>query len=57
MIAVSANLKGFPASSDSSVADANLANNVIPYVEDHYNVSSSASQRARNPMLICADRS
>lgn len=46
MVLVSVNLNGFPASSDSSVADANLIDQVIPYVEAHYNVSTSGSQRA-----------
>ena len=46
MVLVSVNLNGIPASSDSSVFDANLAGNVIPYIQAHYNVSASASQRA-----------
>jgi enterochelin esterase-like enzyme len=46
MILVSVNLRGFPASSDSSVGADNLIDNVIPFVEAHYNVSTSASQRA-----------
>jgi enterochelin esterase-like enzyme len=46
MVVVSANLNGFPASSDSSVFDANLINSAIPFVEAHYHVSASASQRA-----------
>ena len=40
MVIVSANVKGFPASSDSSVFDANLIDNVIPSCEAHYNVSA-----------------
>jgi enterochelin esterase-like enzyme len=46
MILVSVNLRGFPASSDSSVGASNLIDNVIPFVAAHYNVSTSASQRA-----------
>jgi enterochelin esterase-like enzyme len=46
MVVVSANLNGFPASSDSSVVDANLASSVIPYVQAHYDVSASPSERA-----------
>jgi len=46
VVLVSPNLKGFPASNNSSVFDANLLDNVTPFVEAHYNVSTSASQRA-----------
>jgi enterochelin esterase-like enzyme len=46
MVVVSVNLNGFPASSDSSVADANLAGSVIPYIQAHYDVSTAAAQRA-----------
>jgi enterochelin esterase-like enzyme len=46
MVVVSPNLNGFPASSDSSVFDSNLASSVIPYVEKHYDVSTSAAQRS-----------
>jgi enterochelin esterase-like enzyme len=50
VVAVSANLKGFAASSDSSVVDTNLINTVIPFVNARYNVSSSASQRGVSGM-------
>jgi enterochelin esterase-like enzyme len=46
MVLVSVNLNGIPTSIDSSVFDANLASYVIPYIQAHYNVSDSASQRA-----------
>jgi enterochelin esterase-like enzyme len=48
VVLVSPNVKGFPAPpvNDSSVFDANLINSVIPFVQAHYNVSTSPSQRA-----------
>lgn len=46
MVVVTPNVQGFPAATDSSTFDADLTNSIIPFVESHYNVATSAAQRA-----------
>jgi len=46
MIVVNPNAMGYPASSNNEAFRNDLINNAIPYVEAHYNVSTSAADRA-----------
>jgi len=46
MIVVNPNATGYPASSNNEAYRNDMINNAIPYVEAHYNVSTSASDRA-----------
>jgi len=46
MVVVMPNTTGFADSASYASFDANLVNSVIPYVESHYDVSASVSQRA-----------
>jgi enterochelin esterase-like enzyme len=46
MVVVMPNANGYPSSADNSAFDSDLISNIIPYVESHYHVSASASERA-----------
>lgn len=46
LVAVMSNASGYPQSEDNEAFRADLIGRIIPYVEAHYNVSKSASDRA-----------
>src|SRR5262249_4797926 len=46
MLVVMPNNNGYPASANDAAFDADLTGNVIPYVQSHYDVSTSAAERA-----------
>jgi enterochelin esterase-like enzyme len=46
MVVVMPNNNGYPASTNDAAYDADLVNDVIPYVQSRYDVSSSAAERA-----------
>jgi enterochelin esterase-like enzyme len=46
MVVVMPNANGYPSSANNAAFDSDLIGNLIPYVQSHYNVSTSASERA-----------